>query len=118
MTKHGESDGFKASDFIREVQEYLGSLARLDYTIVNSTPFPEKALNRYSLEKAFPVEVDAAECEKLVSHVVEAPLLSPGSLLRHDPHRLAQTIIGILQGRQECRLAPKVLVAVNPPSLS
>lgn len=85
MTIYGESDGFQASDFIREVQEYLGSLARLDYTIVNSTPFPEKALNRYRLEKAFPVEVDAAECEKLVPHVVEAPLLSPGALLPTTP---------------------------------
>ena len=96
MTKPGESDGFKASHFIQEIQEYLGSVTSLDYAIVNSMPFPEKALNRYGLEKAFPVEVDAAECKKLVPHLVESPILSPGVLLRHDAHRLAQTLMGIL----------------------
>ncbi|MEI2420106.1 2-phospho-L-lactate transferase CofD family protein, partial [Arthrospira platensis SPKY2] len=42
MTKRGETDGFRASDFVREFERYAGD-ARLDWAIVN-TAIPEAAV--------------------------------------------------------------------------
>ena len=47
MTKPGESDGFRASDFMRLVCEYLGTTQPLDYLLVNNAEFPEKLRGRY-----------------------------------------------------------------------
>ena len=96
MTKHGESDGFKASDFVREVCSYLGDESALDYVIVNNAPLPEKILQRYAPERSFPVECDEAECKRLVPGVVAADLLAVGQFVRHDSQRLADTILRIV----------------------
>ena len=96
MTKRGESDGFTASRFIKEVQSYLGSHSALDYVIVNDEPLPEKVVQRYAPEGSIPVEFDEAECRALGPTIVTAPLLAVGAFARHDPHRLAETIRGIL----------------------
>ena len=96
MTKTGESDGFRASDFTKLICEYLGTSDPLDYLIVNNAPYPDKLVERYAFQKQYPVEVDSEECEKMVLHVVDEPLLSAGLSLRHDPHVLAKTIMRIL----------------------
>ena len=97
MTKRGESDGFNASDFVNLIREYLGTTSPLDYLVVNSAPYPERLLQRYSSSGQYPVDVDLAECGKMVRNVVREPLLSAGVYLRHDPHALASTIMGILK---------------------
>ncbi len=99
MTKRGESDGFKASDFVNLIREYLGTTSPLDYLVVNSAPYPERLLQRYSSSGQYPVDVDLAECSKMVKNVVREPLLSAGVYLRHDPHALASTIMGILKSQ-------------------
>ena len=103
MTKPGESDGFKASDFVKTVREYLGTSNGLDYLVVNNAPFPDKLVQRYSSFGHAPVEVDLGECKKLVSDVGQVPLLSAGTYIRHDPQALAKSILGFLE-----RWAPKV----------
>ena len=97
MTKRGESDGFNASDFVNLIREYLGTTSPLDYLVVNSAPYPERLLQRYSSSGQYPVDVDLTECSKMVKNVVREPLLSAGVYLRHDPHALASTIMGILK---------------------
>lgn len=92
MTKHGETDNFKASDFIREIQRYLGG-DYLDVALVNQSQMPESLLLKYKEEKAFPVEVDIEKCEDLVSQVVVKSLASPKTLFRHRPERLAEAIL-------------------------
>ena len=96
MTKHGESDGFKASDFIKEVQSYLGSRSVLDYAIVNNQPLPDKVLQRYAPEQSAPVEFDEEACQALVPKVLVRPLVSEGAFVRHDPKRLADVILGTI----------------------
>ena len=96
MTKPGESDGFKASDFVNLIREYLGTTRPLDYLVVNSAPHPDRLMQRYSSYGQYPVEVDLEECSKVVREVVQEPLLSAGVYLRHDPRSLARTIMGIL----------------------
>ena len=96
MTKYGESDGFKASDFIKEIQTYLGSRSVPEYVIVNSEPLPEKVLQRYVPEKSEPVEFDEQECSSLVANVLGRPMVAAETFVRHDPHRLTDAILQIM----------------------
>ena len=93
MTKPSESDGFKASSFVRLLLEYLGTSAPLDYLIYSDTPMPERLMQRYAADGQYPVELDLDETEKLVKHVLPRPLLAAGVYLRHDPQRLAKAIM-------------------------
>jgi len=96
MTKPGESRGFKASDFMSEINAYLGSREALDAAIVNDEPLPEKVLQRYAPEGSEPVEFDEAACRAMVPTVVGAPLIAVGSFVRHDPQRLADAILQLI----------------------
>ena len=99
MTKPGESDSFKASDFARLSREYLGTSDKLDYLIVNNSPFPERLLSRYYSYGQAPVETDKEACLVEAKEIIELPLLSSGVYIRHDPIPLARTIMDIVEGR-------------------
>ena len=96
MTKPEESDGFKSSDFVGLIRDYLGTTSPLGYLIVNSAPYPEKLAQRYASFGQYPVEVDLEGCKGLVDHVVQESLLSAGVYIRHDIRSLARTIMGIV----------------------
>lgn len=98
MTKHGESDGFRASDFIKEVQAYLGGPGALDCAIVHKGSLPESVVLRYKAERAAPVMADLAECARLVPTVIHEPLASADHLVRHDPDRLADAVLRAAEG--------------------
>lgn len=91
MTKQGESDGFRASDFIRVVHESVGGA--LDVAIVNVGALPERIVRRYATLGAAPVEPDLETCRAVVPRVVAAELASVGTLVRHDARRLAQIVL-------------------------
>jgi len=93
MTKHGETTGFAASDFAREIVRYLGR--KLDFLVVNrfAKPIPPRLRDRYQEEKAAPVTADVKRCSDYAVKVVGGNLVSAKSLLRHDPVRLAETIL-------------------------
>jgi uncharacterized cofD-like protein len=101
MSKPGESDGFTASTFVKLLQEYLGTTEPLDYLLFNSSPFPEKLLQRYAAVGQHPVRLDLEECCKVVRHVVCQPALAAGVYLRHDPDALATTIMVIVNSPAE-----------------
>lgn len=91
MTKHGETDFYKASDFVNAIHQYLG--ARVDRVIVNDSPFSENVLRKYSLERSEPVVVDRADLTRLVPHVtIEHLNLENEGITRHDPERLVRAI--------------------------
>jgi uncharacterized cofD-like protein len=92
MTKHGETDGYRASDFVREVQRYLDN--RLDRVILHDGSFPDYLLEAYAVKRQYPVEADVAEVRKLVPEVIVEPVMAihGGSLVRHDARRLVRAI--------------------------
>jgi len=91
MTKHGETDGYKASDFVNEIHRYLG--ARVDRVIVNDGPFPPELLKMYLEEQSEPVIVDRSRLTRLVPNIViDHVTLEDDSLARHDPERLVRSI--------------------------
>jgi uncharacterized cofD-like protein len=108
MTKYGQSNGFAASDFVVELEKYLGRDV-IDYYLVNKpVKFPKGILSRYREEKAVIVKDDLAKIERLKGMVIRKNFVSgkvfekqPGdklmrSLIRHDPGKLAGVIIDLL----------------------
>ena len=94
MTKRGESDGFKASDFISEIKTYLDN-GKIDYAVVSKSTFPEKILKRYRQEASVPVELDLDKCEKLAKNILVRDIADMGNLVRHNPGKIARLIINI-----------------------
>ena len=92
MTKRGETDSYRASDFVRTVSEYLGG--RVDRVVVHDGVFPEHLRERYANDGQRPVEPDAAELSRLVPEVVIDSLLAvyQDTYVRHDAARLLQAI--------------------------
>jgi uncharacterized cofD-like protein len=91
MTKHGETDGYKASDFVNAIHQYLGG--RVDRVIVNDGAYLPEVLEMYAEEKSEPVIVDRAQLSRFVPHVlIERLNLENDKLARHDPERLVRAI--------------------------
>lgn len=91
MTKHGETNGYKASDFVETIHRYLGG--RVDRVIINNGPFAPEILNMYASANQEPVVVDREALHQIVPNVVIDRLnLENDSLVRHDPDRLVKAI--------------------------
>ena len=92
MTKHGETDGFRASDFVREVMSYLGH--GIDRVVLHDGSIDTGLLERYACEHQEPVEPDTEAVRRLVPDVVTDQLVSlrRDHLIRHDPERLIRAI--------------------------
>lgn len=100
MTKVGETDNFKASDYLKAFVYYLGSSKSIDYMIVNSNGLDKEILKVYKKDKQHPVEVDEQNCKKIVSNlkIIKKPLAVyhvREHLFRHDPAKLAKTILEV-----------------------
>lgn len=93
MTKHGETDGFLASDFISEIIRYLGFAP--DIAILNKNNVPKWLLNKYLEEKSEPVEIDLEKCKELVPKIIIKDVASSKTLYRHDPDKLAKVILDL-----------------------
>ncbi len=90
MTKHGETDGYAASDYVREIHKYLGR--RVDTVIVNTGNFPPALLERYAAEQAYPVQADVDVLRTLVPRLLTGPVATTELLIRHDAERVIMTI--------------------------
>lgn len=94
MTKHGETNNFRASDFVCEIEKYLGKDV-LDYVIVNTSEFNPKVLESYCKENAKPAIFDKEDCEKFRAKFIAAELITSTDVLRHDSALLAGKIISL-----------------------
>ena len=89
MTKRGETSGYKAVDFIRELEKYLGQ-GVVSKIVCNDTVPSAPLLKKYAAEGAEFVAPDARD-----RRVVKADLLGGKDLARHDPEKLARVLIGL-----------------------
>lgn len=97
MTKHGETDNFAASDFIREINRYLGAGKTLDCAVLNyHEALPIELYERYKQEGSEPVTIDLGRCYESVPQLAIRALTATGELVRHDPDRLAATLLGLV----------------------
>lgn len=98
MTKVGETDNFKASDYLKAFTYYLGGNDRIDYMIANENSMDAEILKVYKKDKQQPVKVDEEACKKIApkTKIVKKPLALyhiREHLFRHDPEKLASTIL-------------------------
>lgn len=106
MTKFGQTDGFVASDFAKELEKYLGS--KIDYALVNNKKPSTDILKKYSAQKSKFVEADVKDLAQLKIEVIAQDFLSSDviekqkgdvlkrSILRHDTDKIAKVIWNLI----------------------
>ena len=105
MTKPNESAGFRTSDFLALLMEYLGTSQPLDFLLVNNTPIPPRLSERYAAEGQHPVMIDVPESLTMVGRIIERQLLAPGVFVRHNPTALAAAIMELADSTDRNRQA-------------
>ncbi len=100
MNRKGQTLGFKTSDYLREMVKFTGEDI-FDYILVNNQKPPQELIEVYADEG------DLVENDMKQERVIEAPFLgeiaSPSkrdlmkrNLIRHDPKKLAQELMKIV----------------------
>lgn len=97
MTQPGETDGFTASGHVRELLSNAGA-AVCDVVVVNEEP-PQKLLGAYAEEGQTPVAVDRSAVEALGVRFVPARVISETQTVRHDPQKLAEVVLKLIDER-------------------
>jgi uncharacterized cofD-like protein len=90
MTKRGETDGYRASDFVRVLSRYLGQ--HPDTVLVHTEGHRPERLAKYAGEGATPVEPDIDAVRHLAARVLTGDFATEQYLIRHD----ADKVIGAL----------------------
>lgn len=99
MTKHGETDDYSASDFLRVVAQHLGE-GVLDAAVLSYyESLPRDVLRRYREAHSSPVSIDQEQCHRYVPRLLVRPLAAAGTLVRHDSDRLAAALLDLLTER-------------------
>jgi uncharacterized cofD-like protein len=93
MTQPGETSGLDAVEHVRAVLEHAGPV--VDVVLLNSTPLPAAAVERYLGQGSEPVQVEMDRLRSLGVVPMQADLLRAGSRIRHDARKLARALLGI-----------------------
>ena len=98
IQKEGETDYFKASDFLRALNFYLGDAKRLNYLVANGKKFDREVVKVYEGERKKAVALDEETCHKVCPNakIIKANLgeyLKKEHLLRHNSGVLAKSIL-------------------------
>jgi uncharacterized cofD-like protein len=94
MTQPGETDAFSASAHVRTLVEHAGA-GVCDTVIVNEEP-PRRLLEVYAEEGQVPVVPDRGVIETLGVRVIGAAVISETSTVRHDPQRLSDAVLKLI----------------------
>jgi uncharacterized cofD-like protein len=89
MTKKGETTGYAAGDFVRELERYLGR-GIISTVVSNDRRPPAALLRRYAAEGSEFVEACGKD-----KRCLRADLLGGRDLARHDPEKLAKVLMGL-----------------------
>jgi uncharacterized cofD-like protein len=92
MTEANESMDLTASEHIERI--YTHARAPIfDYALVNTTPFSEAALARYSEEKASPIIADLERIEALGVRCIAGDFACEDGFIRHNAARVTETLL-------------------------
>ena len=94
MTKWGETNGFKASDFVRELLTYSG-IEKFDTVICNTEPMDPELLASYEKEQKRPMLCDDA-VSAYAADVIRGDFFSEADIARHDSEKIAKVIASVL----------------------
>ena len=104
MTQEGETEGYTASDHIAALfQHSVNGLFHL--RLVNSSPIPKDAADRYAQEGAEMLRYDTDRCAALGVELIGRPIATvQDGYVRHHPDKLAQELI-LLHAERNVRIA-------------
>ncbi|HEV3157996.1 MAG TPA: YvcK family protein [Candidatus Baltobacteraceae bacterium] len=94
MTQPGETDHMSAYDHVSRLFDVAGARV-CDIAIVNVEP-PRRLLGAYAEEGQAPVHADVKRIEALGIRVLSAPVISETVNVRHDPEKLADVVLRIV----------------------
>jgi uncharacterized cofD-like protein len=86
MTKRGETDGYRASDFVEVFMRYLGRSP--DIAVIHTEGHRPERLAQYADSGATPVEPDVDRVRPLVGRVLTGDFVSEQHFIRHDADKL------------------------------
>lgn len=116
MTQPGETDGYTASDHVRQIVEHVGKEA-IDYVIVNVQKVDEQLKQVYAQKRAYPVEPDVDKIEAMGFKVVKANIISETNLVRHEPLKLSRAVMSLVYklkiSSERMKLLDYYLIAEN-----
>jgi hypothetical protein len=93
MTKRGETDNYKATDFVHKIESYLGRPA--EYILYNNAPIDSETLLKYAVEEK--VELGTLKPSQ-TSQVIALPLalISKDGKVLSNPDVLREAIRNII----------------------
>jgi uncharacterized cofD-like protein len=91
MTKHGETNSFRAEDFVDTLETYIGKEV-LTHIIVNDKKSDADRIAKYEQAQAHMVEYDKKKLKEKKLKVIEENVLRPMGLIRHNSDTLARII--------------------------
>lgn len=94
MTKHGETNGYRATDFLKAIESHLGA-GVVDYVLMNNRRPSPARLRPYIKEHAEFVEPDVNRTAQRPIPIT-ADLIRSRGFVRHDPEKLARVISMLL----------------------
>jgi len=94
MTQPGETDGLTARRHLEFVREYTPDL-KFDFIVVNNQPIGERQGELYQTEGAEQIGVHGSMADETIegATIVKAGMLADGDAVRHDPFKLAETVL-------------------------
>ena len=96
MTEHGETDNFKVSDCITQLNKYVGNNF-IDVVIANSKEIDEKTKKIYLKELSTPILIDEDNLDKLNVELIKEDLaVIKNNQVRHDHLKTALAIFNYL----------------------
>lgn len=109
VTKPGQNDGYRVSDFAEEIERFSGTT--LDYVLYNNHRPSDDLIERYAQDGEYLVEWDEAELERkhyrasgkrliadrawVNTNASSDPLAAQRSLIRHDADKVARELMRI-----------------------
>jgi uncharacterized cofD-like protein len=94
MTEPGESDGYTAVDHVLAIHRHAPQIP-IDGVVLNNAPISHHLREPYAAQGAIPVSSDAQLLRALGYRLLERELLAAGTLVRHDPVKLARAVLDI-----------------------
>lgn len=95
MTRHGETDGYTASQHVEQIIRYGGRTP--DAVLLHDGPIPfGELVSKYEAEKSYPVSIDVDNLYEMGVKVVKCRNVVPEAAfvrVRHDPVRTARALI-------------------------
>ena len=105
VTKPGETEGYRLSDFLRETLRYVDTAEPFDLVLADSVGAPAPADADHPSAGSPAVAVDAEACVPYARRVIVRPLASSDAPWLHDPQKIGHALREALQALAETRLA-------------